>query len=71
MFNGLLLAAHWDAAFDRGLVSFGDDGRALVKPGLSPQAKALLAPDRVPAIPLDEAHRRQLSWHRRTFGFSS
>lgn len=24
--NGLLLSALWDAAFDRGLVTFGDDG---------------------------------------------
>ena len=27
--NGLLLSPLWDAAFDRGLVSFADDGRAL------------------------------------------
>jgi hypothetical protein len=27
--NGLLLSALWDAAFDKGLVSFGDDGCAL------------------------------------------
>lgn len=26
VYNGLLLAEHWDAAFDRGLVSFTDDG---------------------------------------------
>jgi hypothetical protein len=26
VFNGLLLAAHWDAAFDGGLVSFNDQG---------------------------------------------
>lgn len=28
--NGLLLAAHLDALFDRGLISFADDGRMLV-----------------------------------------
>lgn len=33
--NGLLLSALWDAAFDKGLVSFTDDGRPLVAPTLS------------------------------------
>jgi hypothetical protein len=69
VFNGLLLAVHWDAAFDRGLVSFDDAGRVLVKPGLSAQARALLAPEKVPPLPLDDAHRRQLAWHRQHFGF--
>lgn len=69
VFNGLLLAAHWDAAFDRGLVSFDDDGRALVQPVLSDAARALLAPERTMPVPLDPAHRRQLAWHRAHFGF--
>jgi hypothetical protein len=32
--NGLLLSALWDAAFDQGLVSFGDDGKPCVSPSL-------------------------------------
>jgi predicted restriction endonuclease len=71
VFNGLLLAAHWDAVFDRGLVSFDDEGRALVKPTLSEAALALLEPERVRPLPLDDAHRRQLAWHRERFGFIS
>ncbi len=70
VFNGLLLVAHWDAAFDRGLVSFDDEGRALLKPTLSEEALNLLAPDRARLLPLDDAHRRQLAWHRERFGFS-
>ena len=69
MFNGLLLAVHWDAAFDRGLVSFSDDGRVLMKSDLSEQAQTLLAPDLVPSIQLNDGHRRQLAWHRQHFGF--
>lgn len=69
VFNGLLLAAHWDAAFDRGLVSFDDGGRALIKPGLSEAAIRLLAPEQARPLPLDDAHRRQLAWHRAHFGF--
>ena len=71
LLSGLLLAAHWDAAFDRGLVSFDDQGRALVKPTLSEAALALLAPERARLLPLDHAHRRQLAWHRERFGFMS
>lgn len=41
--NGLLLSALWDAAFDRGLVSFDDDGRAVRMPKLSSQAWTVLA----------------------------
>lgn len=69
VFNGLLLAAHWDAAFDRGLVSFDDDGRALFKPELSAAARELLAPDHASSVPLEESHRRSLTWHRSHFGF--
>lgn len=69
VFNGLLLAAHWDAAFDRGLVTFDDNGGVLIKPQLSAAALELLAPDRAQPIPLDDAHRVQLAWHRAHFGF--
>jgi hypothetical protein len=69
VFNGLLLAVHWDAAFDSGLVSFDDEGRALVKPELSDGALQLLVPEAAHLIPLNDAHRQQLSWHREHFGF--
>jgi len=62
--NGLLLSALWDAAFDRGLVTFGDDGRPEYSPKLSDVARAelrWLAP-----IPLTDKHRVRLAWHRAT-----
>ena len=40
-YNGLLLAAHLDAAFDAGLITFQDNGRITLSPNLSP-ADALL-----------------------------
>ena len=40
--NGLLLSALWDAAFDKGLISFADDGCPMVSPRLSAEAKAAL-----------------------------
>lgn len=60
--NGLLLSALWDAAFDRGLVTFDDDGRPEFSPKLSEAARAELrwhAP-----VPLTNKHRARLTWHR-------
>jgi hypothetical protein len=62
--NGLLLSALWDAAFDKGLVSFDDEGRPMFSPGLSEGAREALrwqAP-----IPLGSEHRKRLTWHRET-----
>ena len=60
--NGLLLSGLWDAAFDAGLVTFDDDGRPLFSPALDDAAKKHLtwqAP-----LPLKDAHRHYLAWHR-------
>lgn len=60
--NGLLLSALWDAAFDRGLVTFEDDGLPQFSQKLSEAARAELrwhAP-----IPLTDKHRARLVWHR-------
>ncbi len=68
--NGLLLSALWDAAFDRGLVSFGDDGAALAGPGLSDAARRALGFDRAPWLPvLQDSHRANLAVHRTRHGF--
>lgn len=61
--NGLLLSALWDAAFDRGLVTFDDDGCPEFSPALSEAARAELrwkAP-----IPATDKHRTRLAWHRK------
>lgn len=60
--NGLLLSALWDAAFDRGLVTFDDGGRPQYSMQLSEAAAAELrwqAP-----IRLTDKHRAHLEWHR-------
>ena len=69
--NGLLLSALWDAAFDKGLVSFSDDGSVLVGPSLSPAAKAALGPwvgRRLAG--LTPAHAKNLARHRTKYGFA-
>lgn len=60
--NGLLLSALWDAAFDRGLVTFDDDGQPQFSPALSEAAHAELRWQS--AIPLTDKHRARLAWHR-------
>ncbi|MBD9560645.1 HNH endonuclease [Ensifer sp. ENS03] len=60
--NGLLLSALWDAAFDRALVTFDDQGRPEFSPNLSEQARAELRWSS--HIPLTDEHRRRLVHHR-------
>lgn len=68
--NGLLLSALWDAAFDRGLVSFADDGSVLTAPALTSAAVQALRIDEVEALAgLREAHRANLGDHRRRYRF--
>lgn len=67
--NGLLLSALWDAAFDRGLVSFSDDGTVLVSGRLSTAAQQTLSIATVTALPgLTDKHRANLARHRQAFG---
>lgn len=60
--NGLLLSALWDAAFDRALVTFDDQGRPEFSPGLSEQARDGLR--WISPISLTDEHRRRLARHR-------
>lgn len=60
--NGLLLSALWDAAFDRTLVTFDDQGKPEFSPRLSEQARAELRWSS--PIPLTHEHRRRLARHR-------
>jgi len=48
--NGLLLVAHLDAAFDRGLISFADDGRLLPSASLSPATRQHLGISSAPRL---------------------
>lgn len=64
--NGLLLAAHVDALFDRGLISFTDSGKMLLSSRLSSKHRAIF---RLPArlrSNLSSSEKRFLNYHRRT-----
>jgi hypothetical protein len=63
--NGLLLAPHLDAAFDRGFVTVGDDGAIVASVALADGDRAALgiAAD-LGVRRLDARHRSYLRWHR-------
>lgn len=63
-FNGISLSAHWDAAFDKGLVSFEDSGQVLVSPSLSIEAAQVLNIDQAPSLTFEQETRENLGWHR-------
>jgi len=69
--NGLLLSALWDAAFDAGLISFGDDGTPITSSRLSEAAATALGLDVDGKLSgLTDAHCANLAWHRARYGFT-
>lgn len=62
--NGVLLAAHLDALFDCGLISFADDGAMLVSDHVGDELKQFGVPRRLRREPTKE-ERRFLAYHRR------
>lgn len=65
--NGLLLAVHLDALFDKGLLTFTDQGAAVLSPALPAEALAALGlPSIIPPLRrIAPAHLPYLAWHRR------
>ncbi len=65
VYNGILLAPHLDAAFDRGFITVGDDGMIVVSHALDGTARATIGLDKPFRVRgLADAHRAYLPWHR-------
>lgn len=62
--NGLLLAAHWDAAFDSGLITFDREGAVIVSPHLSLVARQCLDIAGAPRIFMPNETVDRMTWHR-------
>lgn len=60
--NGLLLSALWDAAFDRGLVTFSNEGAPVLSPAVSLAARQELRWNS--KLNLSVRQRENLTWHR-------
>jgi hypothetical protein len=63
--NGLLLSALWDAAFDRSLVTFDDDGNPEFSSRLSDTARTAMRWSK--PVQLTDQHRQNLAHHRLRF----
>lgn len=64
-YNGILLAPHLDAAFDRGFITVADDGTIVVSDALDGAARSMLGLDRTLRVHgLTDAHRAYLPCHR-------
>jgi predicted restriction endonuclease len=61
VYNGLLLSALWDAAFDAGLVTFDPQGVTLFSSLLTPAARAQMPTKQIFTI---AEHQVRLEWHR-------
>jgi hypothetical protein len=65
VYNGILLAAHLDAAFDAGFITVHDDGAIVVSEALDPDARVVLGLDQPLRVRgLADSHRGYLPWHR-------
>jgi putative restriction endonuclease len=64
-YNGLLLNTTLDTAFDRGFISFADDGGILISAALKDHAGELSISEHMSLKSVDGLHRKYLDWHRR------
>lgn len=63
--NGLLLAAHLDAAFDAGLISFADDGAIVFSPQFAQDDRTAMGIHECLALSrVAVRHLPNLAWHR-------
>lgn len=64
-YNGLLLVPSLDIAFDRGYISFKDDGEIILSPSLdNSDAQALGITSSLRLKQIDDRHRHYLKYHR-------
>lgn len=62
--NGLLLAAHIDALFDRGFITFRDDGRMIISKQVTPQDRRILQLGGSLSSKLTNEEKRFMRHHR-------
>lgn len=67
-FNGLLLTPNLDRAFDKGYISFADDGRVLIQSDREDSFRDFGIHAGIRLRKLDKRHRRYLAEHRRLHG---
>lgn len=64
-YNGIALSPVYDAAFDLGLISFSHDGRIIISPRFTEDAKRLGVSGSERLSVLHEEQHEYLGWHRK------
>ena len=64
--NGLALSPVYDAAFDRGYITFSADGRILIHPDYAQELDLLGISGTVSLKSITEGHLAYLDWHRKS-----
>ncbi len=65
VFNGLLLAPHLDAVFDRGYITVSDEGDVIISAALDQSARQMLGLGTSASVRVaSDSHRVYLRWHR-------
>ncbi len=66
VFNGLLLSANLDALFDRGLITFNENGKLICSPQVSKEHQSLLQLKGNPRLRwISSEHTNYLDWHKK------
>lgn len=70
--NGLLLSVSWDALFDKGYISFDDDGHLLCSDLLNENTMKCLGISKQSTLSgnfMTVARKKNMAWHRKQHGF--
>jgi putative restriction endonuclease len=62
--NGLILCPNHDALFDKGYISFDDDGKILISDSLDEATKVFLNINEIMKIKMNEEQQIYMKWHR-------
>lgn len=65
--NGFLLCPNHDKLFDKGLITFADNGKMMISKKLSSNCRVGMNVDETMEITLSEGNRKYLTWHRKEF----
>ena len=69
--NALLLTPTWDALFDKGFISFSDEGELLLSDGIEKSTKVALGIPKSIKVGLTPGQRKFMKFHRNKFGFET
>jgi len=64
VFNGLLLNPNLDTLFDKGYITFDDEGKILISPCVSDSDRKILNCSAEMKVTLSPQHFKYLAWHR-------